>query len=126
MIRLKKGSYEAADPCEQCGGRIRVDILFVSKHENFGDILWECEGCGLSDADVAGWEYADSNVEIVGRKYLPFKSVANYAPCHGCGKLVIGVPLILFIGKPSPWGEIHFCWTCAEQLEILEKMLGKL
>ena len=125
MILLKKGPFLAADPCEMCGGTIQGEVTFVAKDGNFGDISWACGDCGDVGVDVAGWEYADKNVKIMGQKYLPYKSTVNHSPCHGCGKLVIGGPLILFIGNPKPWGELQFCFPCAERLGILERMLRK-
>jgi len=72
----------------------------------------------ISEMDFAGWEFMDKTFRFRGREYYPLKSRANVGPCLNCGRLVVGVPLILFIDE-GRGGELDFCFECVEKLGIL-------
>jgi transcription elongation factor Elf1 len=131
--------FEAADGCEACGAKykVRVTQLYSSV---FGEVEWaithkpDCperftedmdefigEGKEFteSDWDNAGWEFMPNTFTFQGKQYYPLKTRANIAPCLECGKLVVGVPLILFIDKGVK-GELDFCWSCVKKLGVME------
>lgn len=121
---------EAADGCEYCGAKyeVRVTDLWSA---NFGDVEYrikhkpDCPEKFMDEDeeepawDNAGWEFMEKPIIFRGNQYYPLKSKANIGPCLECGKLVIGVPLILFIDDCRK-GELDFCWDCAKRLGILE------
>jgi len=128
--------FEAADGCEACGAKYKIRVLDVDKDgvcgtvewaithsaecpERFDDDLEEEPAVTESDMDVAGWEFMPNTFTFRGKQYYPLKSRANIGPCLSCGKLVIGVPLILFIDKGRK-GELDFCWNCVKRLGIME------
>jgi hypothetical protein len=83
---------------------------------------WAREGVEFHQ-DFAGWEFSDRMMTIA-RKELPtLKSRLNIGPCLNCWKLVVGVPLILLAQDGSV--EIDFCWSCAEELGILDQLKAK-
>jgi len=116
--------YEAADCCDECGGKIVFRITYRSPdHPNMGAVWWRCLRCEREDVDIVGWEQADKTVEFMGQKFYPLTARANIGPCLLCGKLVIGVPLILFLDKGEK-GELDFCFTCVKKNGWDEKLLG--
>jgi hypothetical protein len=129
--------FEAADGCEVCGAKymVRVTQLYSSV---FGEIEWaithksDCPERFAEDMDVgegkeftesdwdnAGWEFMPNPLAFRGKQYYPLKSRANIGPCLSCGRLIIGVPLILFIDKGRK-GELDFCSECVKRLGIME------
>jgi len=129
---------EAADGCEFCKAKYQVQVTWVDETGSFGDVEYkilhkvDCPGKyeGYEDepdeafefqtnTDVAGWEFMDQPFNLRGKLYYPLKSRANVGPCLKCGKLVIGVPLILFIDG-GKGGELDFCFDCAQESGILE------
>jgi hypothetical protein len=129
---------EAADSCEFCGVKFEVRITWVDRTGCFGDIEWrishrpDCPGKLDEETgeeanfesliDIAGWEFIDKPISLNGREFLPLKCRANVGPCLNCGRLIIGVPLILFIAK-GEGGELDFCFGCAEKLGILDNLV---
>ena len=127
---------EAADGCEFCGAKYQVKVTWVDESGDFGDVETRIEhdlSCPevlnslmgvycIEDQDIAGWEWSDRKITIVGRKWLALKSRANIGPCLSCGKLIVGVPLILW---PKD-GEVEadFCFKCGKELGILDQLLG--
>jgi len=137
--------FEAADGCETCGAKYKVSIIDLDKDGVFGTVEWaithkadcperfaedmdefigEGEEFTESDWDSAGWEFMPKPFTFLGKQYYPLKSRANVGPCLECGRLIIGVPLTLFIGKGVK-GELDFCWECAEKLGIMEMIRKK-
>jgi hypothetical protein len=123
---------EAADGCEFCGAKHMVKIAEVDetgKTGNFGLVVIKTEhgeDClELPDEreDIAGWDFMDTPHTLLGKEYYPLSSTANIGPCLECGKLVVGVPLILFI-EEGRGGELDFCFECAEKLGILKALTG--
>jgi len=117
-------TYEAADRCDECGGKIVYRITWVDPDsKDFGSIEWECKRCGMNDVDTVGWRLDDKPVSFMGRKFYPLTHRANIGPCLNCGKLVIGVPLILFLDKGEK-GELDFCLGCVKKNGWDEKLFG--
>lgn len=132
---------EAADRCEFCGAKYVVKITSVAEEGYFGEIEWrvyhskEClnrydEGTGDElfgefdeGWDVAGWTLAEKPVDFMGKKFYPITSRGNVGPCLNCGKLVIGVPLILFLNKGHK-GQLDFCFSCVKKNGWDQKLLG--
>ena len=112
---------EAADPCDLCGGKIIYEVTFIDKENNVGDVSWECTQCGAGGPDILGWTIAKNPVDFMGKKFYPITSRANIGPCLNCGKLVVGVPLILFLDEGRK-GELDFCFSCAKELGILDQL----
>jgi len=133
---------DAADTCEFCGAKYQVKITWVNEQGTLGDVEWRvkhAKNCPsldtepeiqqvvnrlgfVGDVDVAGWEFMPKPFELKGKQYYPLKSRANIGPCLECGKLIIGVPLILFIDE-GRGGELDFCWQCVKRLGLLEMIL---
>jgi len=131
--------FEAADGCEVCGAKYKVRVIDLDKDGTLGTVEWaithkpDCserfaedmdEFIGNkefteSDWDNAGWEFMPEPFTFQGKQYYPLKSRANIGPCLSCGRLIIGVPLILFIDKGRK-GELDFCWSCVKRLGIME------
>lgn len=117
--------FDAADECPNCGGKLRVQITWIDASDYVvGDVSWECQQCGDSGEDIAGWQLAENPVKLLGKEFYPIISRANVGPCLNCGKLVIGVPLILFLDQGRK-GELDFCFSCAKKLGILDKLVDK-
>jgi len=128
---------EAADECESCKSRYEVRIHEVDDSGLFGTVEWrihhkpDCpevteyyEGAPvteMSSMDIAGWEYMKELFKFNGKEYYPLKGKANVGTCLECGKLIVGVPLILFIEKGRK-GSLEFCFECAQRLKILERL----
>lgn len=126
---------EAADGCDFCGAKYQLMITSVDETGNFGTIqvkIKHNEGCYememYSDEevreDIVGWEFFYKPVKILGKEYIPIGKRANIGPCLNCGKLVVGVPFILFIDR-GKGGELDFCFTCAQKLGILDNLRGQ-
>jgi hypothetical protein len=130
---------KAADGCEFCGAEYEARVTYVDGSRCYGDVEYrirhreDClerfnEGgeldCTESAFDVAGWEFADRPLMLNGGEFLPLKSRTNVGPCLNCGRLIIGVPLILFIAK-GEGGELDFCFSCFEELGLIERMVTK-
>jgi hypothetical protein len=128
--------FEAADGCEFCGAPYRVMVTDLDESGCFGSVEWELEhktdctevfdegseeeyGGVDHGEDVVGWEFMPEPFTFHGKQYYPLKSRANVGPCVSCGKLIIGVPLILFIDKGRK-GELDFCPECVKRLGIME------
>jgi len=134
-----KTRIEAAGGCQYCGAKYEVVITFVDESGCFGDVEYSVrhrEDCpeGLdeeegrwhevqSGSDVAGWEYMDKPVKFFGLEFYPLKSRVNVGPCLICGKLVIGVPLILFLNQGRK-GELDFCFPCVQEYGMLDALIG--
>jgi len=134
---LRDEWMEAADGCDLCGAVYQVRVNWVDDTGCFGDIVYrishtdECPERWESvseeegeESDYAGWEFMENPFTFKGKQYYPLKSRANIGPCLECGKLIIGVPLILFIDE-GKGGELDFCWSCAEKLGILKELTVK-
>lgn len=115
--------FDAADVCEKCGGKLRVTITFIDPNSDhtFGGLFWECEQCGDNGQDIVGWKLASKPVKILGKEFYPIILRANIGPCLNCGKIVIGVPLILFLNEGHK-GELDFCFSCSKKLGLLEAL----
>ena len=135
---------EAADGCDYCKAKYEARITWVDETGCFGDVEYRIshrQACAerfdmetgedlrdVTNVDIAGWEYHDKPLTLRGPhgrgcvELYPLKSRANVGPCLLCGKLVIGVPLILFIDE-GRGGQLDFCFGCAESLGILEAMV---
>jgi len=128
----------AADGCEFCGAESEVRVTYIDGSGCYGDVEYRIrhrkncpekfneetgEEINFSEStfDVAGWEYLDKPVELNGRQFYPLKARANIGPCLNCGKLVVGVPLILFIDE-GRGGELDFCQRCFEDLGLLNRL----
>ena len=129
---------EAADGCDYCKAKYQARITWVDETGCFGDVEYrishgeDCPerfdltspGVDVMDGvnvDVAGWEFKDKPMKLRGIEFYPLKSRVNVGPCLLCGKLVIGVPLILFLDH----GELNFCFGCAQEKGILQEALGR-
>lgn len=110
---------EAADPCDLCGGKILCRVTSVDIKRNVGDVTWECTRCDAEGQDVLGWTLAPNPISFRGRPFYPIMSRVNIGPCLNCGKLVVGVPLMLFL-EEGRQGELDFCFRCANELGVLE------
>jgi len=136
----QKEWIEAADGCEFCEEKFFVQITDVDGSGNFGSIKWRIyhkEDCPerleeeeeilvaaeefKEGEDVAGWEFYEHTIMIKGMTFYPIKSRANIGPCLICGKLVIRVPLILFINEGKK-GELDFCFDCTKDRGILNQL----
>jgi hypothetical protein len=130
---------KAADGCEFCGAEYEVRVTYVDGSGCYGDVEYRIRhrknclerfneetgeeiDCAESVFDVAGWKYLFKPVELKGRVFLPLNCRANVGPCLNCGRLIIGIPLILFIAKGES-GELDFCFGCAEKLGILDNLV---
>jgi len=127
---------EAADGCEFCGAKYQVRSTRVDPDENMGDVeyrITHTEDCPegyyeegdydpalAANFDVAGWTYKEKPIKFRGLELYPLESRANIGPCLLCGKLVVGVPLILFIDE-GRGGQLDFCFRCAEEKGILRE-----
>lgn len=123
---------EAADGCDYCKAKYQVRVTWVDETGCFGDVEYrishreDCPerfddgGTNVRSIDIAGWEYHDKPLGTFrGVEYYPLKSRTNVGPCLECGKLVVGVPLILFIDE-GRGGELDFCFSCAKEKGILD------
>jgi len=116
--------YKAADECDECGGEIFYKITRIDPEIPYmGIIEWECQKCGMSDMDVAGWKTSDKPIEFMGKQFHPLTERSNIGPCLNCGRLVIGVPLIIFLNEGRK-GELDFCFTCVKKNGWDEKLFG--
>jgi len=116
--------YEAADPCPYCGGRVECKVTYIDPEDrDLGDLSWSCTVCDAGDVDIVGWRQADKPVEFMGRKFYPLTHRANVGPCLACGRLVVGVPLILFLDKGRR-GELDFCFPCVRKNRWDVKLFG--
>lgn len=120
----------AADTCEYCGAEYRVRVTWVDKTGNFGDIEFASEHnpdcmrdmAGEIELESGGWEFAERTITLGGVEWTPLKTRANVGPCLKCGRLIVGIPLILFLDQ-GRLGELDFCFSCAEKLGILAQLL---
>jgi hypothetical protein len=113
---------EAAGECPQCLSRhLQVMITWVDETGDCGDIVVRCLVCGFTDCDVAGWTVDSCTRNILGKPYTPIKLRTNVGPCVACERLVVGVPLILFIDE-GRGGELDFCSSCFEKVGLLETL----
>ena len=131
---------EAADGCEFCKAKYQVRITSIDPDENVGDVAYRithAKDCPenyelqggydpvlVASSDVAGWEYSQKPVTFRGMELYPLKSRLNVGPCLLCEKLVIRVPLILFIDQ-GRGGQLDFCFSCVEEKGILKEALEK-
>jgi len=125
-----------AGECEGCGAQPEIQIIYVDPSGDFGTVQFRIqheEGCyavenglvpGLLDQDLAGWEFKEKPTKLLGRDFWPLKVRANVGPCLSCWKLVPETPLILFLDE-GRGGELDFCFKCAEELGILDKLMGR-
>ena len=133
MRRLKDyplGEWmEAADGCEFCGAKHMIKVTWVDETGGFGEVLIRTDHKGDclefplhidERGDIAGWEWSDHKITIAGSEWTALKTRANIGPCLSCGKLVVGVPLILWPGDGEV--ELDFCFKCAEEIGILDLM----
>lgn len=121
----------AADFCEVCGARRQVRVKEVHGDGLYGVVeIMERHGPGCpmrfethpyERSDHAGWEYTCESVKLYGREYTPLKARGNVGLCLGCGKLIVGVPLILFLDE-GLGGELDFCFGCAMELGIIDRL----
>lgn len=132
----QKKWLEAADGCDQCGVKREIKVIWIDETGNFGEIFTrirhskDCSerydietgmDCGETLLhDVAGWTFKRKTIRLKGKTFTPLASKSNVGPCLNCGKLTIH-PLILFIDK-GRGGELDFCWSCAEELGILNHL----
>lgn len=119
---------ETADGCIYCGAKHEIMILDVNESGDLGDIKIrrhheeDCFDPESEDVfDVCGWVFSHSKLHIVGREFPTLRSHLNAVPCLNCWKLIVGVPVILFLENGEY--EADFCDTCIQELGILEMML---
>ena len=129
----------AADGCEFCGAEYEARVTYVDGSGCYGDVEYkilhrkDCPerfdeetgeeiDCAESTFDVAGWEFVSKTFMLNGREFLPLKARANVGPCLNCGRLIISVPLILFIAK-GKGGKLDFCFGCAEKMGLLNNLV---
>jgi hypothetical protein len=119
---------DAADVCDLCGSRPRVRVDHVDDSGDYGDVTvieGHSPGCPYGEdgeeerCDLAGWEYAGSTLRLVGRDWPVLSARLNVGLCLGCGRLVVGAPLILFLDK-GRGGELDFCFGCALELGVMD------
>ncbi len=114
---------EAAGECPQCNSKqVQVMLTWLDKSGNLGDVTIKCLTCGFSDYDLAGWKVGSKAVTILGKQYTPLTSRANVGSCVVCDRIIVGVPLILFINE-GRGGELDFCTECAEKTGVLGALL---
>lgn len=65
---------------------------------------------------------ADKPTHFMGKQYYPFTARANIGICHACEKLIVGVPLILFLDQGRK-GQLDFCHECAKERGIYKRLL---
>ena len=121
----------SADVCDVCGARRLVRVKKVHGDGLYGIVeIMERHnpGCPMrleayanERSDHAGWEYASETVKLFGREFTPLKARGNVGPCLGCGKLIVGVPLILFLDE-GLGGELDFCFNCALELGVIDRL----
>ena len=114
--------FEVADKCTKCGSILIAKITDIDECGDFGSLEWRCPKCLISDVEIVGWILADTPITAKGKQFYPIISRANIGPCLNCGKLVIGVPFMLF---SENW-QLDFCFKCAEELDIWEFPTVKL
>ena len=122
---------DAADFCEMCGARHQVKVKEVQSDGLYGVVeIMERHGPGCpmrleaypyERSDHAGWEYASETVKLFGREFTPLKARGNVGSCLCCWKLIVGVPLILFLDEDRG-GELDFCFNCALELGVIDKL----
>ena len=114
---------EATGECPQCQSKsVQAKVTWVDESGDFGDIALKCLICSFTDHDIAGWKIGSQTHPFLGKQYLPLTSRANVGPCMACEKIVVGVPLILFLDEGRD-GELDFCFSCAEKLGLLESIV---
>ncbi|MDH5203434.1 MAG: hypothetical protein OEW69_09270 [Nitrospirota bacterium] len=126
---------EAADGCQYCKKAYQVRVTWVDESGNYGDLeikeqhekscIEQFEPESHSPRwDTAGWEFTEKEVTILEHTFRPIKLRMNVGPCVHCWKLVVGIPLILFIDE-GKGGEIDLCFSCAEKLGVLDQLKKK-
>ena len=129
---FKLGEWmDAADACELCGAHPRVRVDWIDEAGDYGDITVverhspACphEHDDTEYHDVAGWEYAGRTFRLVGRDWPVLANRINVCVCLGCGRLVVGSPLILFLDE-GRGGELDFCFGCAVELGIMDRLVA--
>ena len=134
---IREAWVPAADSCEYCKAKYNVRIKHVNASGTDGIIEWDVqhgpdcsrrfypeEAVGLdpeTSTDMVGWTFSEKLVHVCGKNFHPLISRGNIGPCLNCGRLVIGVPLILFLGEGRD-GQLDFCWNCAEGLGLLKAL----
>ena len=121
---------EAADGCDYCKAKAQIMVTWIDESGDFGDVHIQYkheDDCSIEfgdqfsdNIDVAGWEFSSKILKIAGEEIPTLKSRMNIAPCLSCWKLVVGVPLILWLEDGSV--EMDFCFPCAEKLGILDQL----
>ena len=128
--------FEAADGCDTCGARYRVKVNHVEEEGDYGEVLvrdahkpecplrseaapWGPDSYGVDERlEFAGWEYEDRKVALGGIEWTPINARGDVTICLNCGRLIIDVPLILFIDEGKK-GELDFCSGCALELGLI-------
>jgi hypothetical protein len=122
---------EAADGCDFCKGKTMVRVTFVDESGDFGDVdvqrhheidCLDQEVFNGWGSDLAGWEYG-KKVELFGKEFSSLKSRVNVALCLNCEKLVVGVPLILWLEEGTV--ELDFCFPCADEIGIMKRLMPR-
>jgi hypothetical protein len=128
---------DAADGCEYCDAKYAVRITDIDKSGNFGylqyriyhtdtcplRLLGEVEGDYEEGDDVVGWEFMSNPMIFSGKEIVPLKCRSNKGLCLSCEKIIISVPLMLFIDG-GKGGQLDFCFGCARQLGVLENLFS--
>jgi len=125
--------FEAADECECCKSKVPKQpdsstswILTsylewrINHKPDCPEVTEYLEGAlvtEISSMDFAGWEYMKEPFKFNGKEYYPLKSRANIGSCLECGKLIVGVPLIIFV-EEGRRGELDFCFEYTQKLKM--------
>jgi len=113
----------AADTCRECGQYLDVKIIDVKG--NYGNAVSRCGNPNCKDHKnevwhVIGWEYNLMSATLRNRTFHPFRDRADIGPCSNCEKLIIDVPITLFIGGGKS-GQLDFCDSCFKGLGLKMK-----
>lgn len=105
-------------------------MTWVDKTGTYGDVEYSANHksdclrdiASETETDMAGWLFAEKTIFLGGVEWTPLKARGNVGPCLNCGRLVVGIPLILFIAE-GKGGELDFCFKCAVKLGFLAQLL---
>ena len=92
--------------------------------EGLGNDVWRvtCRRCGEQVEEFLFVEYwKHKTFTIMGKTYPALKAWGNISKCSECGRIIFDCPLILWDEKDTSKA-LTFCWKCAEQLGILERL----
>jgi DNA-directed RNA polymerase subunit RPC12/RpoP len=121
--------FETADTCDDCGAKYLARVAQLDEDGLFGLVQYvvthtpDCEVAydneGLVDTDLvtAGWAFAQEQFTFLGRAYWPLVERAEAFPCLECGRLIVTVPITVFIERGEK-GMLTFCPECTLAIGI--------